>query len=99
MTTANYTLEAGDKQYKFHMANVDFSAPIKEMARGLGETVVDSLYNLGVTNGRVAVHNPDGSISNVLGAYYNPEGNRDEQIIAIGLRITNATYKALKGAA
>lgn len=99
MTTATYTLEAGEKQYKFHMADVDFDASTKEMSRGLGETVVDSLYNLGETTGRVAVHKPDGSISNVLGVRYNPEGNHDQQVRQVGLRMVRSTYNALEGAA
>lgn len=99
MTNAHYTLEAGEKQYKFQMADVDFEASVKDMSRGLGETVVDSLYNLGETHGRVGIHKPDGSLSNVLGVYYNPEGNRDQQIEAVGLRMTTATYNALEGAA
>lgn len=100
MANAAYTLIMDGQKHGFRMEDVDFSAPARSMAYGLGETVVDSIEWQGLTEAEVTVENADAT-SKRYGFHVtiHPEVNREAQIMEIGHRLALATYKALEGAA
>lgn len=100
MANAVYTLTINGRRHGFQMADVDFSAGLNEMAYGLGETVVDSLYHAGAASGEVTVADSD-TPEKRLGFKFDFDhgGPRAQQVLAIGRKLANATYTALEGAA
>lgn len=102
MANAQYTLVINGEKHGFRMDDVDFSADRDSMAYGLGETVVDSMQWMGVTESTVVVskYDPELRYKGVgLHVKMDPESTRHEQVVAIGRRLADATYKALEGAA
>lgn len=100
MKHAQYTLITDDGKYGFRMENVDFEEKRDNIAAGLGETVVDSLYDLGKTKAEVRIEYPhkEGGVA-VRGIELNYDEPRSKNVLDIGRRLTDATYLALEGAA
>ena len=106
MTDAHYTLRTRDGSYGFRMEDVDFSAGRLDMSIGLGETVVDSMHDLGAPSADVLIEDPwDESRKGIIirGVKFDPDAPRHRTILGIGTKMADATYiihaDHIKGAA